>query len=154
MYTSRVVLRLSPIRKTPFQEVLRESPHSVPLGVHVVARRVRAQVARLVASDLLHHVPFEEPVPGIEQGAAKEGDRGGTPARVLLELLDIALGLRGVAVGGQTDREERRREPLENSQVLPNEVPDVTVVPAHMNGRPDDDRIVTIRDSVSRSFDV
>src|SRR5690242_13372871 len=88
------------------QEVLGEALHAVPLGVDVVACGVGTEVAGLVPGDLLHHVTLDEPVPGVEQRTAEQCDAGRAPAGLLLELLDVTLGFLGVAVGGQTHREE------------------------------------------------
>src|SRR3954471_23503162 len=83
-----------------FQEVLGESLHAVPFRVHVVARHIGAEVAWLVTGNPLHHVPLDEPVLGVEQSATKKCHSRGTPARLLLEIFDIAPCLIHVPVSG------------------------------------------------------
>src|SRR3712207_8103967 len=78
------------MRATEFQELFGEAFHVFPLRVHVVAGGVGVRAA-LVAGDPLHHVAFYEAVLRVEQSAAKEANHAGTPARLLHELLDVAL---------------------------------------------------------------
>src|SRR5215212_12222360 len=93
------------------EELFDEVFHAVPLRVHVVARGVGVGVA-FVAGDLLHHVSLYEAVLSVEQSAAEEADLGGTPARLLHELLDVALRFLGVVVGGMlTEKKAEGRRP-------------------------------------------
>src|SRR5690242_10372557 len=143
-----------PVRREVVQEVFSEGSHPIPLRVDVVARGVGAQAAWLVPGDLLHHVALDEPILRVGEGTREAGDPGRAPARLLLESPDVALGLLGVAVDGQTDREERGREPFEKVAVLPRELDDVLVVLAHVDCGPDDHTVVTAGDAVSHLPDL
>src|SRR5215218_1044008 len=133
------------------EELFDEVFHAVPLRVHVVARGVGVA---LVAGDLLHQVAFYEAVVRVEQGATEETDLGGTPACLPHELLEVALRFLHVVVGSEAHREEGRRETFESVAVLLDEVPDVTLVFAHVDGGTDDHRIVAVRVRGSGGLDI
>jgi hypothetical protein len=108
----------------------------------------------LVAGDLLHDVALYEAVVRIEQGATEEANLGGMPARLPHELLDVAFRFLHVVVGGHAHGEEGRGEAFESVVVLPDEVQDVILVFAHVDGGADDHRIVVVRFGVHGALEV
>src|SRR5215216_5825041 len=117
--------------------------HALPVRVHVVVRRVGVQGA-LVARDFLHEPALNEAVLRVEKGATEETNHRGMPIRLLYELFDVPLCFLAIVVCGEAHREEGGREAFEHVAVLPDEIRDVTLMLAHVDGRPDDHRVVAV----------